>query len=1058
MAKGDGQTLEKLYIELGLDLSKLQADLLAADRTVTENLGRLNREKNTIQLRMEADIAGLDRVKDATKILEIQERGLNQQLTLSRDKLAILEAAYKQVAANKNATVQAVQRAEQAFLKEKIAVAQLEQELRQLASQKVSPAPTNNILSGYQNIKGGIKGGLGELANGFNSLRNATSSADNAITAILENIGKIPAPAAVAAAAIVGIPLAIKEMETALLKLAEPAIASGDSMYVMSRGMQLSVADMAKLSMIAKVTGIDINEVNSGLRRFSTQITKAGEKNNLAIQTMKRYGAEIHDANGRLKSGVDLAGELGKALKAAEAEGNGAAFRDIVGGKFWSGDLVTFLEDYADNVEQAKKVVKNGLANPTWAHAIQGEINTLNAQLGQLNSAFSAALMPVVADMVPKMTEQFGALVKVIQANKENIKFLGEVMALPVRLAGELADGFVKLSDAIDAAKDKGTTFGKVFESIGKYRDDVAALMNVAPTTALTAMVNPFSKFGMDAAIAAYRKEIDAFKAEQAKIEADAKAKNDAREARAAETPALNKVTLEQQQKLDNAVATMEERRVQYAREAEDIIFGIRHEGFEKNLRDLQRWEEKQIQTIEDLRKIADETGGDGSVFDDELLSIVELTHAKRLKLEQEKEAQLAEIRQRISAAEKTELENRMIAIEDEKDAWIRAGMEKAEAEQLAQKQLSDYVKNAQKDLSETVQSLYQTDLERRLAQIDKERQAWIDKCADEVNATKLAEQQKADAQRNAAMQVIKQQAEEYDAFQRGGFAGLQAYKMAQLAKSGVNLDYLNMTPQQLQQFQRANQVAEKSLLPNFMTDEDRKMYRDQMTTWQQQMQQRAADYDAQNYAIIDGVKLGLSEAIGGKPIEIDIGKDSKLELSPDASRAVLKDYTTDKDGKIQQTAEHDFAMPTIVDNVTESFSGISPAVQEATVALTELPTAVQGVMEQLSTGTPQFDVTNPFEGFEQDLQVTIQQFDKMNLGVEEVTVKLSDLSAALANFSLPKDKQAQEKTPVNVSVTVQIDEAHAWESEHIQELADKVADVVEPTIIKSIGGDSNSY
>ncbi|MBR0289623.1 MAG: hypothetical protein IJQ82_11655, partial [Selenomonadaceae bacterium] len=116
MPKGDGKTLESLYLELGLDLSKLQADFLAADRTINENLGRLNREKNTIKLRVEADIAALDRVTDASKILEIQERGLNQQLSLSRDKLAILEAAYRQVAANKNSTAMAVQRAEQAFL------------------------------------------------------------------------------------------------------------------------------------------------------------------------------------------------------------------------------------------------------------------------------------------------------------------------------------------------------------------------------------------------------------------------------------------------------------------------------------------------------------------------------------------------------------------------------------------------------------------------------------------------------------------------------------------------------------------------------------------------------------------------------------------------------------------------------------------------------------------------------------------------------------------------------------------------------------------------------
>ena len=184
MAKGDGQTLEKLYIELGLDLSQLQADFLAADKTVTENLGRLNREKNTIRLRMEADIAGLDRVKDATKILEIQERALNQELTLSKTKLAILEAAYQQVANNANATAMAVQKAEQAFLREKIAVGQLEQELRALASQKTAPTSTNTLLSGYLNIKGNVTGTLQEIMTAFSNLKDATSSADTALVSV----------------------------------------------------------------------------------------------------------------------------------------------------------------------------------------------------------------------------------------------------------------------------------------------------------------------------------------------------------------------------------------------------------------------------------------------------------------------------------------------------------------------------------------------------------------------------------------------------------------------------------------------------------------------------------------------------------------------------------------------------------------------------------------------------------------------------------------------------------------------------------------------------------
>lgn len=1107
MASGSrGTTLESLYIELGLDLSKLQSDILAADKTVTENLGRLNREKNVIKLRMEADIAGLDRVKDATKILEIQEKALNQQLTLTTDRMKILEAAYQQVAKNANSTALAVNKTEQAFLREKIAVGQLQQQLKELANQKVAPAPTNSLLSGYNSIKGDVAGKLNELAAAWNKVQTASQSADGAITAALEVIGKIPAPVAKAAAVLVGLPLIIKGIESSLLDMAKPAIAAGDSFYVMSRGLQLTIPEMAKLSTIAKVTGIDINEVSSSIRRFSAQITKGGEKSSLIVQTMKRYGAELYDVNGKLKNAIDLSEELGKALKAAEAEGNGAAFRDIVGGKFWSGDFVTYLEDFADNVESAKDIVKNGLANPTWAHAIQGEINKLNTQTAQLGGAFSSALMPVAAEIVPEMTKQFGKLTEIIAANKENIKLLGEAMALPVRILNEFIDGMITLSDKIDEVKDKGTTLGKVFESYGEYRDDLAALMKVAPTAAFSALTSPVSH-STDIAIAAYREEIDAYKKSSEEAANAAKIKDEERQARIANTQALNKVTLEQQQKLEAALAQSDENRIKNAQEAEDIIYGIRHTSYEKSLHDLENQKEAEIQAIEELqdahKALFNEPNEDLEL---EKISVYEKTAAKQMQLEQEKEQKLAEIRQRISAADKTELENRMIAIEDEKDAWIDAGMEKAEAEELAQKQLTDYIKSQKKELSENIQTLYNTELENRLAQIEKEKQAWIDKCGDEVKATELAEQQKADAQRAAAMSVLKQQAKEYKIYQRDGLAGLQDYKQRQLIKSGVTPDYLNMTPQQLQQFQRANQIAEKSLLPNFMTDRDKEMYRQELERYNP-IADRSRKFDEENYAInAEGVKMYLSEILDKSglvsatesfsemPTSIQDTTESLGELS-----ATIQEVTEQLSDipEIEQ-AEMPEIDSSVIEELNQSFSDLPPAIEMTTESLNELPTAVQGVMEQLSAIEPQTQESNlpsilseveqsfsqiptviqtasdslnslpmTISGLNENLTSQVSQlFSPMSESLNSVTVKFSDVSGRIENVSSALNtflsalntKINQLNTTPNVTNTISINEAHAWDYDHIQALAEKVADVIEPTIKNAIGGGDNSY
>ena len=47
---------------------------------------RLNRENNLIRMRMQVETAGLDPVKDAHKIIEIQTKSLNRQLQIQKDR------------------------------------------------------------------------------------------------------------------------------------------------------------------------------------------------------------------------------------------------------------------------------------------------------------------------------------------------------------------------------------------------------------------------------------------------------------------------------------------------------------------------------------------------------------------------------------------------------------------------------------------------------------------------------------------------------------------------------------------------------------------------------------------------------------------------------------------------------------------------------------------------------------------------------------------------------------------------------------------------------------
>ena len=93
------ENLGDLYIRMGLSLSDLETDFLSAERTVTENVRRLNRQSELIRIRSEIEIAGLDESADAERILQIRTDALNRQMEIQRDRVRILTAELQSLTA-----------------------------------------------------------------------------------------------------------------------------------------------------------------------------------------------------------------------------------------------------------------------------------------------------------------------------------------------------------------------------------------------------------------------------------------------------------------------------------------------------------------------------------------------------------------------------------------------------------------------------------------------------------------------------------------------------------------------------------------------------------------------------------------------------------------------------------------------------------------------------------------------------------------------------------------------------------------------------------------------
>ncbi|MBR4382715.1 MAG: hypothetical protein IKP64_04070, partial [Selenomonadaceae bacterium] len=165
-------------------------------------------------------------------------------------------------------------------------------------------------------------------------------------------------------------------------------------------------------------------------------------------------------------------------------------------------------------------------------------------------------------------------------------------------------------------------------------------------------------------------------------------------------------------------------------RDYTDELYKITHNEFDNRQFDIDKWYGDLVNRAE------------LSVQEREALD--KLYAEKSAQVEQERETKLAEIRDRIAAADRTAFENRLADIEKEKQSWIQAGMDKLEADELAQKkreQLEQEIADKVSDIRQSINAEFQTDLEKEIAAVQKLQKSWVDMGVSASEAAELAGQ-----------------------------------------------------------------------------------------------------------------------------------------------------------------------------------------------------------------------------------------------------------------------------------------------------------------------------
>ena len=182
------ESVGSLYIRLGLSLSELETDFITAERTVSENIRRLNREAELIRIRSEVEIAGLDETADAERILQIRTDALNQRMAIQRDRVNLLTAELRSMTEAHGENSAIVQRATMRLERERLALANLERELRGLND---SSEETNDTFGELSDMLPAMPTKLQAVGMAFGALSAGIGAATAATQELLDEFREL---------------------------------------------------------------------------------------------------------------------------------------------------------------------------------------------------------------------------------------------------------------------------------------------------------------------------------------------------------------------------------------------------------------------------------------------------------------------------------------------------------------------------------------------------------------------------------------------------------------------------------------------------------------------------------------------------------------------------------------------------------------------------------------------------------------------------------------------------------------------------------------------------
>lgn len=425
------ETVDELLFRLHLNADEMNQQFVQVSRTLNQNLTRINRERNLINIQTQIDLQGLDAANDATQIFEIRQRSLQRQLEAQRARLNLLNVALRDTANRTGETSDATQRAQIQYEQARLAVRRLETQLEHLNETQRETA--NSSTSWTERIHNTIE--TGRFISAVENIKSVIEGVTAEVTRLISRF---------------------QEMEKTAYDFNLPF-------------------DKAKdFAMQIKLAGGEIQDVGGYLRGITDAIVK-GEVDDPEWIALSKYGAEIFDETGRLKDYAEILDEVHKAYQRAKAEGSEIEFLQLTGGESGVTDAIQVLERLTDAKKDAAKVFKSGI-DPKELQQAEISLNLLIIQLEEFHDSVSDLITPAVIETTENLFEIFRTGTQFVKENKDELRELGATIRdlssyLPASQSADLFFGSLKKLFKNDSATELMSTADKLKSGLDGLKD-----------------------------------------------------------------------------------------------------------------------------------------------------------------------------------------------------------------------------------------------------------------------------------------------------------------------------------------------------------------------------------------------------------------------------------------------------------------------------------------------------------------------------------------------------------------------------------------------------------